>query len=235
VPLRDLAEWLIANPTFQVRFRRVVLDAAQAELPSTAELIPHAADAEPYDWSYLLLAASILAAASDDTAEASLCHDAALRIAQHCLAQPAETALAFPALLRTTTAPTEAQRASAANVLSVLANNPALRLAATRALLPDALETRLPFPARIEWLRRQIENTVPLANDNVISVNRFQRRLWTEVEQHDWISFSGPTSAGKSFIVTRWVIDVVRRRPGNTIVYLVPTRALISQVEADLA
>jgi superfamily II DNA/RNA helicase len=101
-------------------------------------------------------------------------------------------------------------------------------------LLPRDLEERLPLPARIEWTRRKLENVVHLADETTISVNRFQRQLWLELEVNDWISFSAPTSAGKSYIVTRWVLDLVRRRHPVTIVYLVPTRALISQVEGDL-
>src|SRR5690606_5913678 len=86
----------------------------------------------------------------------------------------------------------------------------------------------------IEQVRRGIEHSVPLVDNTTLSVNRFQRRFWTVVDANDWVSVSAPTSAGKSFIVTQWIIDFVRRRPRATVVYLVPTRALISQVEFEL-
>ncbi|MGH9886660.1 MAG: DEAD/DEAH box helicase, partial [bacterium] len=231
--LRDLGPWLLSDATFQSRLRRVVIEAAQAELPPGATREPVGGDIESQDWPHLLLAASVLAAANDDTESAAECHDSALRIAQHCLSQTPtrDQGLEDDGHL---TMPTEAQRAAAANVLDQLANRPALALALSRRLLPSELEQRLPLPSRIEWLRRKLEFTIHLADDSVIAVNRFQRRLWTEVEAADWLSFSAPTSAGKSYLVTRWVVDLVRRRHPATIVYVVPTRALISQVENDL-
>lgn len=48
------------------------------------------------------------------------------------------------------------------------------------------------------------------------------------------MSVSAPTSAGKSFILARWICELMRESEVATVVYLVPTRALISQVERDL-
>jgi superfamily II DNA/RNA helicase len=238
VPLRDLAGWLLTDLTFVERYERVVVEAARAEMPEGAAL----ADllAEPHDWAYLLFAASVLAVAEeapgDDAAlndgasaapggtVAAAAHAAALRIAQHCLTRGTNGA----------DAPTDAQRAAAATLLDTLANRPAINLAIRRKLLPADVARRLPLPARIEWTRRQIENAVLLANDESLAVNRFQRRFWSQVEANDWISFSAPTSAGKSYIITHWVVDFVRRVPSAVVVYLVPTRALISQVEAEI-
>ncbi|MDB4879683.1 MAG: box helicase, partial [Gemmatimonadetes bacterium] len=206
--LRDLAVWLLGNATFAERYERVVVEAARAELPPDAEQVP-----EEHDWAYLLLAASVLAVADEPGARS-----AALRIAQHSLVS------------QTTT---DAQHASAATVLDTLANRPALGLAVRRDLLPADVARRLPLPARIEWMRHEIENTVSLANDASLAVNQFQRRFWSMVEGNDWVSLSAPTSAGKSFIITHWVVDFVRRHPAATVVYLVPTRALIGQVEKE--
>jgi hypothetical protein len=238
VPLRDLAGWLLTDPTFVERYERVVVEAARAEMPER----PVVADllTEQHDWAYLLFAASVLAVAEEADGEdpalndgtlaapggtvVAAAHAAALRIAQHCLTRGADGA----------DAPTDAQRAAAVTLLDTLANQPAINLAIRRELLPPDVARRLPLPARIEWTRRQIENAVPLANDDSLAVNRFQRRFWSQVEANDWISFSAPTSAGKSFIITHWLIDFIRRVPQALIVYLVPTRALISQVEAEI-
>eukprot|EP00456_Euglypha_rotunda_P061412 TRINITY_DN5138_c0_g1_i13.p1 TRINITY_DN5138_c0_g1~~TRINITY_DN5138_c0_g1_i13.p1 ORF type:complete len:453 (-),score=57.92 TRINITY_DN5138_c0_g1_i13:11-1369(-) len=48
------------------------------------------------------------------------------------------------------------------------------------------------------------------------------------------MSVSAPTSAGKSFILAHWIAALMRESTIVTVVYLVPTRALISQVERDL-
>src|SRR6202008_1412337 len=193
------------------------------EHPAVVDLLT-----QQHDWGYLLFAASVLAvaeeargddAALDDSASAApggtvvaAAHAAALRIPQHCLTRE----------LHGADAPTDAQRAAAATLLDTLANRPAINLAIRRDLLPHDVAQRLPLPARIEWTRRQIENSVHLANDESLSVNRFQRRFWSEAEANDWVSFSAPTSAGKSFIITQWVIDFVRRFPRAVVVYLVP-------------
>ena len=72
---------------------------------------------------------------------------------------------------------------------------------------------------------RHIEHAVSLADDTTLAVNRFQRRFWAEVEASDWVSFSAPTSAGKSFIVTHWLVDFVRRHPSAMVVYLASEHA----------
>ncbi|MFK4581574.1 replicative superfamily II helicase [Bradyrhizobium ottawaense] len=64
--------------------------------------------------------------------------------------------------------------------------------------------------------------------------NDFQQELWRALETHDWISASAPTSAGKSYVLERWIEDVISTKTTSTTFFLVPTRALISQVEADL-
>lgn len=73
-----------------------------------------------------------------------------------------------------------------------------------------------------------------LTDSQTISVNRFQRYFWQNTRDRDWISLSAPTSAGKSYILGRWLADYLRNRTQGTIVYLVPTRALIQQVQEDI-
>src|SRR5439155_7150504 len=126
-----------------------------------------------------------------------------------------------------------AERDAAAIVLDDLANRLAINLAETRERLQPRLETRLRAATRIEWSRRNLENSVSLSDDTVISTNRFQQRFWKLVERPGWISTSAPTSAGKSYIILQRVVDFFLRRPHSTIIYLVPTRALIHQVETD--
>lgn len=227
MPLRDLAASLLESEWFRTRLRDVHIAAARAELPPRFGLLP--LDAPEHDWGRLLLAASVLAKVEESDPIAGPAHDAALRIAQHCLVHtPEQTGLTRD------TAPTDAQRASAGTILSSLANLPALRLATSRNLLPADLADRLPVVARMEWLRRDIENTVLLADDRELHVNHFQRRLWQELEAHEWVSFSAPTSAGKSYVLTHWLADLLRTSPAANLVYLVPTRALIGEVEREL-
>lgn len=220
--LTNLAQGLLQNPQFVNRLQRLMIESVRADLPLSTECASD--ESEPHDWGYLLLAASLFSKVRGTESIVIACHDAALRIAQYCLTRQSDASLEDSASV---------QQASAANILGALANLPSIKLAMQRNLLPENLRERLPIPTRMEWTRRSIENSVTLTNDAALHVNRFQLRLWSELEANDWLSFSAPTSAGKSFIVTRWVLELVKRNPHAIVVYLVPTRALIGQVEGE--
>lgn len=219
--LTSLANELLHNPEFVAQFQRLIVDSVQSDLQIIEES-PGGQEIS-HDWGYLLLAASLFSKVSNTQETATACHDAALRIAQFCLTRQ----------FSRVDSPTAAQQASAANILGALANLPAISLAIRRNLLPDNPQSKMPLPARLDWVKRSIENSVVLVDNQVLSVNHFQRRLWEELQVSDWLSFSAPTSAGKSFIVTRWVLDFIQSRRNPVVVYLVPTRALIAQVESE--
>lgn len=211
--LRDLGPWLLDVPGFSRQADKVLIDAACGELGTNFVRLEQHYDFE-HDWHYLLLAASVLAQSTDGR-----CQLAALRIAQGCLSDEQANG---------------AQRDSAALVLDALANHPAIKLAERRQLLAPSFVSRLPGAARIEFTRRGYENSVAVHGYKLLPVNRFQRRLWDEIRSRSWISVSAPTSAGKSFILARWICELMRASTIATVVYIVPTRALISQVERDL-
>lgn len=210
--LRDLGPWLLDVPGFRRQADKVLVDAACGELgTSFARLDEHANFR--HDWDYLLMAASVLAQAAQGR-----CQEAALRIAQTCLTDESAS---------------EVQKDTAALVLDALANHPAIKLAEQRKHLKPAFPTRLPGAARIDYSRRKHEHSV-LLQGKTLRVNRFQRYLWDQIRNDGWLSVSAPTSAGKSFIIARWIAELMRESRLATVVYLVPTRALISQVERDL-
>lgn len=229
--VRDLATWLLATDEFQLRYRKIVLDAARVDI--AGKPIESAPEPTPHDWPYLLLAASVLAMAPESSAEAAACRDAALRIAQFCLSAGAAAGAGATAA-EDGRRPTLVQRATAASVLDLLVNRPAIDLAARRHLIDPGVTASLPVPIRLESLRRQLLHEVPLHGGTYLAVNRFQRRVWSALDDCTWVSFSAPTSAGKSFAVMHWVADFVTRYPSANLVYLVPTRALISEVEGEL-
>lgn len=213
--LRDLGCWLIDVPGFRKRADAVVVDAACGELEvgtRFTRLGEH--QALEHDWSYLLLCASVLSHAGD-----SRCPALALRIAQACLCDVSAT---------------DVLRDSAALILDALANHPVIELAVRRQLLRPSFEARLPGGARLDFDRRSLEQSIVIRGDTRLRVNRFQKQLWNEIRNAGWISVSAPTSAGKSFILARWICELMRVSEVATVVYLVPTRALISQVQRDL-
>lgn len=207
--IRDLGPWLFEQSRFQAEYRAMLATAAADEFLG---VISSAQPAAPEtDWNYLLLAASLFAGN-----ESVRLRDAALRIAVRAL-----RANEVPTLYRD----------AAGVILDVLANAPTLRMAVDQRMLAAGLERRIPTAARLEWTRRRLENQVLLDSGDELPVNRFQRELWEAIETSQWVSFTAPTSAGKSFLLTRWVIDYLLRHPHATVAYLVPTRALISEVE----
>lgn len=209
--LKDLGKWLIEQPDLISGVDSLTAHAAIGELGQA--ISPNAEIANlQHDWQYLLLSASILAGSKDGRCQAT-----ALRIAQSCLLSASIS---------------DGQRDSAGMVLDILSNHPALGVAVRKKLIAPDLQLRLPPSARLEWARRSIEYSVALGK-RYVRLNPFQKRFWAEVQGHDWLSFSAPTSAGKSYIVMQWVSELLRQQQDAVVVYIVPTRALISQVEAD--
>jgi superfamily II DNA/RNA helicase len=209
--LKNLADWLILQPELLSAVESLTAHAALTELGSAITPALDIATLQ-HDWRYLLLSASILAVSDDGNCQAT-----ALRIAQSCLQSLSTTAR---------------HRDTAAVILDMLSNHPALAVAVKKKLIVPDLQLRLPPSARLEWTRRSIMYSIAVGKQ-YLRLNPFQRRFWTEIQTHDWLSFSAPTSAGKSFIVTQWVSEALREKQNAVVVYIVPTRALISQVEAD--
>lgn len=211
--LRDLGPWLLELPGFVEQADKVMVDAACGELGTHFVRLSEHTQLK-HDWRYLLLSASVLA-----QSEQGRCQEAALRIAQSCLIDQNAT---------------DVQKDSAALVLDALANHPAIKLAEQRDHLKPGFATRLPGAARLEYSRRGYEHSVALHGNTLLRVNRFQRNLWDQIRNQGWMSVSAPTSAGKSFILERWISELMRESEVATVVYIVPTRALISQVERNL-
>ncbi|MDD4202362.1 MAG: DEAD/DEAH box helicase [Candidatus Omnitrophica bacterium] len=167
---------------------------------------------EKIDWNNMLSIASLLS-----FSEKNEHLDAALRIAQTTLIE------------RTDNIP---QQTAAATVLQNLTNQPAIDLALKRELLPIDFEDYQPFTVKLQNKKINFENTIFLKEEKV-TLNRFQKDVHESYERNNAISISAPTSAGKSFILYNIIMEELVKGEKN-IVYLVPTRALISQVEKDL-
>ena len=75
----DVATWLMENEGFRSHFDNVLADSVKDQLGDRFCPERHLTELE-HNWQYLLLCASILARSPE-----SVCQDASLRIAQHCL------------------------------------------------------------------------------------------------------------------------------------------------------
>ena len=194
---------------------REVLDAAR-ELMIRSEFTAVEWDREPpaIDWGFALLYASAITSVQSERAQSAV-----LRIATACiLASDAE----------------EAHKAAAAALLERCGNHMAVELAESRDRLSSEAWQCLPAALRLEVIRSRIDYSVRLSGDRLLAVNPFQGKFWESVRENDWLSVSAPTSAGKSRIIREYFLETARQTGPFTLVYLVPTRALIEEVSRDL-
>lgn len=204
----QLQEWLLENSGFIAQYRALVMDSVARQFTN----LERNSEAK-HDWDYLLICASLMAQSDQEE-----CQDVALRIAQYCIQHHGDTKYLD----------------AAAAVLDSLANTPAIQLAERRRLISEHFQERLPYPLFLDWTRRSIEYSVALSDDRFLNVNRFQKQFWNDATVCDWVSLSAPTSAGKSYIVAQWIGEYLRKNAHSQVLYIVPTRALIQQVERDL-
>lgn len=165
------------------------------------------------DWNNLLGIASVLSYSYENNDHL----EAALRIAQTCLQQTTCSSL---------------QKNGAAIILTNLTNQPALQLAIEREYIGENYKADFPLSFKLQSIKANIENSI-VVKDRVKHLNRFQKNVHEAYENYDVLSISAPTSAGKSYILCTVLIEELLSSQKN-IVYVVPTRALISQVEKDL-
>ncbi len=115
-------------------------------------------------------------------------------------------------------------------VLSRLGNFPALQ---TRDDV-SAAGGDLPLDLVLEELSLSAEREVHL-RDTPVMLTGFQHELWTKLGEGRNLAVAAPTSAGKSFVLQGHLSRVFEEDDDHTVIYLVPTRALIAQVSRDLA
>lgn len=210
------ADELAADLLASERFMRQLGDVAVVRV--AADLLGTAFATAPIDWSYLLSCASVMSVSQQ---EGPL--DAALRIAQTALLAPDAD---------------EVHRDAAVLLLDRAGNRPALDLARRRGRVGEEVLGDYPAPLRMEIVRSRLALSVSEVDGRSAAVSRFQRDLWTAVENNDWVSASAPTSAGKSFIVRRWFRERAARMAlagiAGALVAVVPTRALVEEVSREL-
>ncbi|UXN05123.1 DEAD/DEAH box helicase [Bartonella sp. HY406] len=168
-----------------------------------------------FDWQRLLFAASILV-----RSENTLHREASLRIATGAI------------LLSNS----DIIRDAAAVIFEKLSNHRAILLAEQRGYLTPDLETRLGVLLRIENQRKQLENSILLeASGELLPVNQFQHDFWKAASNNKaWLSASAPTASGKTFLVLKWLVDSIATNKIQRVIYLAPTRALVSEIETTL-
>ena len=125
---------------------------------------------------------------------------------------------------------TQAFAVAAEFILTRLGNFPGRELLRKRFFNSDEESFLLPLYLKCEELLKEKENAVNIFSGESLHLTDFQFDLLSLLSEKSTASVSAPTSAGKSFVFS---IDAINRLKGNrcvSIVYTVPTRALIRQV-----
>ena len=211
----ELNNWLL-EVGIQSDLRRVSKITAVMEIDNLDTSVDSVGLASEIDWDRFILAGSILA-----RSEQRRHQEAALRIATGSLTMGKDIAT----------------RDAGAVLMSMLANHRAVELGEIRKCILPEIEERLGVTLRVETQRRRLENSVLVhSTGQQLPVNSFQRIFWSEANSEvTWLSASAPTASGKTFLVSKWVVDTVARGVARVVIYLAPTRALVSEVEGGLS
>lgn len=195
------------------RFREVEAEVAIRSLLRDYPTLQRSHKASVIEWFHALQVASLLL--RDESAEPQA---AALRIIQGCLQSDAP----------------ERARDTAMLLLERMGNAPAIELAEARGLGQAADESALTLIHQMDVLRRRNEFTIWTPGMEPMRVNPFQRDFWRSASIAKWVSVSAPTSAGKSYVVKRWLQARLAQDDRFSAVYIVPTRALVEEVSLEL-
>ncbi|MCC3300674.1 DEAD/DEAH box helicase [Arthrobacter sp. zg-Y895] len=146
--------------------------------------------------------------------------------------QQAVMDISFGALQSATS--TAENKTAAALLLERFGNWPSIALAMKRDRISEYYRRSLPLPLRLDSVAAKLEHTIqPIAGEPFLGSD-FQKRFWRESGVNGWLSVSAPTSAGKSYVVKRWVIDQAVADDRAVVLYVVPTRALVDEVTKEL-
>jgi hypothetical protein len=110
-----------------------------------------------------------------------------------------------------------------------LQNFPALRAAGEHAPPPQ----HAPMSLQYEFVRRRLGQTVNTGDGSEHVLTPFQLQSWRILADGHSGALSGPTSAGKSYVLLLNLVEQFCTGKIRTAAYVVPTRALINQVSDD--
>lgn len=210
----EFLDWLLVEGVGP-ELASLVRGTVAAEVDNLTVGFPHQGPEPVAGWERLLLAGSMFSLSSERRFQ-----EAALRIATAGLTLETETSV----------------KDAAAVILDKLSNQRAVALAQNRSHLPPDWEKRLGISLRMETSKRALANSILLeSTGSRLPVNAFQKHFWEVAkDQVAWMSASAPTASGKTFLVLQWLLDRVRAGSIPVVIYLAPTRALVTEIEDNL-
>ncbi len=85
-----------------------------------------------------------------------------------------------------------------------------------------------------EVAAKKILNTVKISDAHSWTFTDFQSKIFRYLKEGNNVSFSAPTSAGKSYVIHNYTIFRIKQESFFTCIYLVPTKALVAEVTKSL-
>lgn len=211
--LGSVQDWIVSPEGLANNINELRTWSARRAFHGAAERERTLESEEDPDWTRLLLAASVLAESESEEHK-----EAALMVAQAAVAFASDTVV----------------QDAGALVLMQLSNMRAFDLAQRKELVARDLDQRLGAHQQLITARRILESSITLSSNNDISVSEFQQALWRNLLEARWTSATAPTAAGKTFLVLNWLLREVEAGEVKLGIFVVPTRALISEIEKEL-
>lgn len=84
-----------------------------------------------------------------------------------------------------------------------------------------------------ELMDKRLDNSFCI-NKKSYLLTDFQKNLFESLEEEKHISISAPTSSGKSFILKKYIEEIINDNNKFCVLYIVPSKALINQVSEEL-
>jgi Helicase conserved C-terminal domain len=205
----SLENSILSRPRFVRTVNTVTASSILGDLPA---IKPSAEPQEP-DWNFALFCCSAMTQDPSERAQ-----EAILRIVQACLSSADSTTV---------------HKEASALLLKRLGNMPSVTLARSRGLLAGDGSVTVPLALALDADSRSAELNITTSHGS-INGNPFQERFWQAAGTSRWLSFSAPTSAGKSHIVREWLREMFARNDSYVAAYVAPTRALVEEVSRQL-
>lgn len=218
--IHEAAIRLWSDDKFQSNFRNLKLANVQYNLS-----LEHQSQAE-IDFLNLLRAASLFSLVQHKETECDKYHEAAFRIAYIAAKVWKDQPKNFERVV--------------AIILSRIGNFPTIKKQLANDDLVSFIENQLkalPHSFALESMARYEGNTVKIGQDKeFLELTDFQRKLRDGLEnENNLLSFASPTSSGKTYLLQQFLGNKAIKSIGEfRAIYVVPTRALITEIAYSL-
>lgn len=110
------------------------------------------------------------------------------------------------------------------NIYKNVSNFASIDLLKEEQLLSNTCNNFLP---NIVYNTHKIQNKIPDSDKSFFDT---QMAVFKSLENNQYYSFSAPTSMGKTFVITKFILNKLKNNTQDNFIILVPTRALISEI-----